>query len=75
MDSNGGGLLVEKDKLHLSMKTTPDKFQFDRFRNMCILSGCDYLPSLKGIGLGKACKFFSSISNPDTYKVSHSILF
>ncbi|KAJ3411830.1 Rad2 nuclease [Chytridiales sp. JEL 0842] len=27
---------------------------FERFRQACILSGCDYLPSLKGIGLKKA---------------------
>ncbi|KAJ3195857.1 Rad2 nuclease [Irineochytrium annulatum] len=26
-----------------------------RFRHLCILSGCDYLPSLKGVGLKKAC--------------------
>lgn len=31
---------------------------------MCILSGCDYLQSLPGIGLGKAFKFFSKVTNP-----------
>ena len=35
-----------------------------KFRYMCILSGCDYLQSLPGIGLGKAFKFFSKVTNP-----------
>ncbi|KAJ3344650.1 hypothetical protein HDU83_004980 [Entophlyctis luteolus] len=29
-------------------------WSFERFREACILSGCDYLPSLKGVGLKKA---------------------
>ena len=28
---------------------------------MCILSGCDYLDSLPGIGLGKASKLFKTV--------------
>ena len=36
-----------------------------RFRRMCILSGCDYLPSLPGIGLVKAFKFFSRSTDTD----------
>ncbi|KAF6204911.1 hypothetical protein GE061_019076 [Apolygus lucorum] len=57
MDLVGNGLLIEQNKLPLAMKVHPDKFSMDKFRHMCILSGCDYLPSLPGIGLGKACKF------------------
>lgn len=72
MDSNGCGVLVEKEKLHLSMNVPRDKFDFTKFRNMCILSGCDYLPSLHGIGLVKACRFFIVTSNPDVYTVSLS---
>lgn len=34
-----------------------EKYSFEKFRQMCILSGCDYLDSLPGIGLAKACKF------------------
>lgn len=30
---------------------------------MCILSGCDYLENLPGIGLGKARKFLKSNQN------------
>uniref|UniRef100_A0A0A9Y086 Exonuclease 1 n=3 Tax=Lygus hesperus TaxID=30085 RepID=A0A0A9Y086_LYGHE len=57
MDLVGNGLLIEQNKLPLAMKVHPDKFSMDKFRHMCILSGCDYLASLPGIGLGKACKF------------------
>lgn len=67
MDSSGNGVLVDQEKLHLSMGVPRDKFTFDKFRNMCILSGCDYLPSLHGIGLAKACKFFNVTSNPNVH--------
>lgn len=42
---------------------------------MCILSGCDYLPSLPGIGLGKAFKFFSRTTNGDINSVCIVIQF
>ncbi|CAL4065400.1 unnamed protein product, partial [Meganyctiphanes norvegica] len=67
VDNNGGGVLVEHEKLHSAMNLPRDKYTFDKFRNMCILSGCDYLPSLHGIGLAKAAKFFTLTSNPDVY--------
>jgi 5'-3' exonuclease len=37
---------------------------------MCILSGCDYLENLPGIGLGKAKKFLKSIKKNDIEQVS-----
>ncbi|XP_064085040.1 exonuclease 1-like [Macrobrachium nipponense] len=69
MDYQGNGILIEQEKLHLGMSVPRDKFSFDKFRNICILSGCDYLPSLPGIGLAKACKFFNVTSNPDLHNV------
>ncbi|XP_050531587.1 exonuclease 1 isoform X2 [Daktulosphaira vitifoliae] len=68
MDQNGGGLLIEQDKLYLSMNIRPDQFTMDKFRYMCILSGCDYLPSISGVGLSKARQFITRISEPDIYK-------
>ncbi|KZS14383.1 putative Exonuclease 1 [Daphnia magna] len=65
MDQNGSGVLIEKDKLFLSLGGRAEFFNDEKFRRMCILSGCDYLPSLKGIGLGKAFKFFSGSTNSD----------
>lgn len=74
MDNNGGGVLVENEKLCTAMNMPRDKFTFDKFMNMCILSGCDYLPSLHGIGLAKACKFFTVTSNPDIHNVNIEVL-
>ncbi|XP_045113559.1 exonuclease 1-like isoform X2 [Portunus trituberculatus] len=69
LDSNGGCVFVDHEKLHLAMNIPRDKFSFEKFRNITILSGCDYLPSLPGIGLVKACKFFSVTANTDIYNV------
>ena len=44
-------------------------FTVDSFRHMCILSGCDYLASVPGIGLGKALKLMKRF-NKDPYRVS-----
>uniref|UniRef100_T1HD04 Exonuclease 1 n=1 Tax=Rhodnius prolixus TaxID=13249 RepID=T1HD04_RHOPR len=57
MDPCGNGLLVDQSLIPLAMKQPLDQFSLDKFRYMCILSGCDYLPSLPGIGLAKSCKF------------------
>lgn len=70
LDQNGGGLLIEQDKIHLSLNMGPEQFSFNKFRYMCILSGCDYLPSIPGVGLAKARQFISRSSDPDIYKVS-----
>lgn len=43
-----------------------DKFDFVKFRRICILSGCDYLQAgLPGVGLSTAAKFFSMTSIKD----------
>lgn len=70
LDLNGHGLLVEADKLHLAMgcATSVRKYTFEKFRRMCILSGCDYLDSLPGIGLKKACKFMMLTAEDDMRK-------
>lgn len=58
LDLTGNCRLVDTSKLYLTMGCTPEKFSFDKFRYMCIMSGCDYIDSIPGIGLAKACKFF-----------------
>ncbi|KAL3272457.1 hypothetical protein HHI36_013937 [Cryptolaemus montrouzieri] len=68
MDVNGNGRLVEKEKLPLCMNMKPDQYTFDKFRYMCILSGCDYLDSLSGVGLKKALKFVSLTAETDPLK-------
>jgi len=75
MDQNGAGILIEQEKLHLSMNIEPEKFSLEKFRYMCILSGCDYLPSISGVGLMKARQFITRTSEPDIYKVHFLIMF
>lgn len=70
MDLQGNGTLVDSSKLYLAMDMRPERYTFDKFRYMCILSGCDYLESLPGIGLMKACKFIKLTEDPDIYRVT-----
>ncbi|KAM8716120.1 hypothetical protein ACLKA7_003064 [Drosophila subpalustris] len=65
LDLSGAGLLVDAQKLHLAMGCKEERYQFDKFRRMCIMSGCDYLDSLPGIGLAKACKFMLKTEQDD----------
>ena len=69
LDINGNGQLVEKEKI---LKTEFN--QFERFRWMCILSGCDYLESLPGIGLGKAKKLLKLVQKNEIEPVNYIIL-
>lgn len=40
---------------------------------MCIISGCDYLDSLPGIGLAKACKFILKTEEDDMNRALEKI--
>ncbi|XP_061084540.1 exonuclease 1 [Conger conger] len=68
MDKHGNGLEIDQSNLG-RCRALGDVFTEEKFRYMCILSGCDYLASLYGIGLGKACKLLKVASNPDILKV------
>ncbi|XP_015429389.1 PREDICTED: exonuclease 1 [Dufourea novaeangliae] len=68
MDVNGNGLLVDQERLHLAMDLQAEHFSMENFRYMCILSGCDYLPSLPGIGLIKAKKFIMRNTDCDIHR-------
>ncbi|KPJ12353.1 Exonuclease 1 [Papilio machaon] len=65
MDLDGTGTLVETVKLPLVMKCAIESYTFDKFRQMCIMSGCDYLASLPGIGLAKARQFVVATQDPN----------
>lgn len=69
MDKHGNGLEIDQNNLG-RCRALGNIFTEERFRHMCILSGCDYLPSLHGIGLGKACKLLRLAKEPDITKVS-----
>ncbi|CAF0788729.1 unnamed protein product [Rotaria sordida] len=57
LDEQGNGELFERTKFDLKKEFGLDSFE--RFRWMCILSGCDYLENITGIGLVKAKKIMS----------------
>ncbi|KAL4237979.1 Rad2 nuclease [Mactra antiquata] len=60
MDHAGNGILIEKQRLNEVTDIQTSHYSFERFRYMCILSGCDYLQSLPGIGLARANKVFKT---------------
>ncbi|XP_072906639.1 exonuclease 1 [Hemitrygon akajei] len=64
VDKCGNGIEIDKARFG-KCKQLGDVFTEEKFRYMCILSGCDYLPSIHGIGLAKACKLLRIASNPD----------
>ncbi|XP_060099491.1 exonuclease 1 [Heteronotia binoei] len=68
LDKFGNGLEIDQNRLGMC-KQLGDVFTEEKFRYMCILSGCDYLPSIHGIGLSKACKLLKIANNPDIIKV------
>lgn len=70
MDKSGRGKLVERSNLFMSLGMEPDEFSEEKFRYMCILSGCDYLPSLPSIGPANALKFVKLINDKDIFEVS-----
>nr|XP_033793140.1 exonuclease 1 [Geotrypetes seraphini]XP_033793141.1 exonuclease 1 [Geotrypetes seraphini]XP_033793142.1 exonuclease 1 [Geotrypetes seraphini] len=72
MDKFGNGLEIDQARFGMC-KQLGDVFTEEKFRYMCILSGCDYLPSIHGIGLAKACKLLRMTTNPDIIKVIKKI--
>ena len=75
MDHAGNGILIEQKRLNEVMDIQSAHFTFDKFRYMCILSGCDYLASLSGIGLVKANKVFKIARQADVKQVGLSTVY
>lgn len=69
MDFFGNGILIERSRLNEVVEIQDGFYTFEKFRYMCILSGCDYLQSLPGIGLVKACKVFKTARQTDIRQV------
>ena len=72
MDTSGNGILLEQKDLNKAVNLKADIFTFDKFLYMCILSGCDYLASLPGIGLKKASRIFQRSRQEDMKMVTKS---
>ncbi|EDS31270.1 exonuclease [Culex quinquefasciatus] len=50
LDLTGSGLLIEREKLAVAMGCKEEKFTFDKFRYMCILSGVIIWTRFRGLG-------------------------
>ena len=44
------------------------------FTGMCVIAGCDFLPSVPGIGIGKAYALVSKYRNLDRVSISNLLL-
>ena len=73
LKDTGDCVLYDRDLLGKVFGNAALNFNFNKFRYMCIMSGCDYLESLPGIGLVKALKFWQKASNPDLNTVLKKI--
>lgn len=56
MDDNGVVEEIRSDYLTTACEFSFPGMSMEQFRHICILSGCDYLPSIPGIGLKTAAK-------------------
>ncbi|XP_006817013.1 exonuclease 1-like [Saccoglossus kowalevskii] len=61
--SSGTSFLVEADKLPQCFNL--ENWTFTKVRYICILAGCDYLPSIPGIGIKRAIEFVYKIKEKD----------
>ncbi|XP_014773722.1 exonuclease 1 [Octopus bimaculoides] len=73
MDLYGNGIMIEKSRLNEVVDIRDGFYTFSKFRHMCILSGCDYLSSLPGIGLANACKVFKLARQADLRQLLRKI--
>lgn len=58
LDTTGHCLLYERSKLGKCFGPHGDSVSFEKFRRICIMSGCDYLKNIPSVGLQSAKKFF-----------------
>jgi exonuclease-1 len=65
MDNLGNGQEIDLDDLN-KVKSFK-KFNHEMFMTACILSGCDYLDSIKGIGFKKAIKLVDDAGEDNTF--------
>ncbi|VDN17461.1 unnamed protein product [Gongylonema pulchrum] len=71
MDPTGSCVIFEKALLPKCLcRALAENFDFEKFRRICILAGCDYLQAgLPGVGLVKAATFFAKTNGKNLYQV------
>ena len=63
MDTSYQGVVYKLDNLKYCEEMNLKNWSHSKFIQMCILSGCDYLNSPKGIGLKTAYQNMSKFAN------------
>lgn len=63
MDKSGNGIEVDLSRLSEVEELNFSSFTEDMLLTCCIVSGCDYLESIKGIGFKKAHKLVLEYGN------------
>lgn len=58
LDNEGNCVLYDRSLLGKSLGTPREELSFEKFRRICIMSGCDYLKNIPNVGLKSAQKFF-----------------
>ena len=61
LDLQGNCQLIKKEDLNKFLSF--ENYTFDHFRQLCILSGCDYLDSIPGIGIKRALSFMRKVAH------------
>ena len=64
MTESGSEKLIQREDLNFALKFKD--FTFAKFRHMCILSGCEYASSFRGIGLQRAITVSEAADNKGT---------
>ncbi|KAG0176435.1 Rad2 nuclease [Apophysomyces sp. BC1034] len=65
MNQYGEATQIRQDDLRSVEEVDLSNFDETKIRHMCIVSGCDYLPSLPGIGLKTSYKLFKQYEKTD----------
>ncbi|KAJ1847209.1 Rad2 nuclease [Coemansia sp. RSA 2703] len=63
LDQYGGGMVFDRSRLAKVNGVDISDWTDAQIRHMCILSGCDYVASLPGIGLKKAYRYVARSSS------------
>ena len=66
MNQYGEGIRIQQKKLSEAKEIDLQGWDQTKIRHMCILSGCDYLASLPGIGLKSAHKLLKKFRTIDS---------
>lgn len=74
LDFDGHGVLYTKDLLPNCLQVVSKPFDFENFLKTAILSGCDYLPSIRNVGLARA-KIVVDAANQTNANISQVFTF